>query len=187
MVYSYLANDIYKKLCVKRYNAKGDVMLYNYNMKDEVALTTTVITDEQVANYAKELLKGDTQPVQAFENVFGFVPGKAQILEIEKHPLYRETLDSTTKFLQAQLIVNSVSLASETMRYVAQNAMTTQKQIDKLLQADELDLRKYNSMARLQLDTLKLVRDEQLKAAKILAGEDEDDDILIWEEVRNGR
>ena len=89
--------------------------------------------------------------------------------------------------MQAQLIVNSVSLASETMRYVAQNAMTTQKQIDKLLQEDELDLRKYNSMARLQLDTLKLVRDEQLKAAKILAGEDEDDDILIWEEVRNGK
>lgn len=152
----------------------------------QVVVQSDIISDEQIVLYAKELLKGSGDPLEAFEVCFGYVPTRAQIIEIESHPLYRETLDSVTKLLQARLISNAVSVADKGLQAIAQNLQITQQQIQQLLATDDFDVKKYSILARLQIDTVKLVKDEQIKAAKVLAGEDEEDDLIIWEKVRNG-
>lgn len=154
-------------------------------MTNALANINELITDDQIDVYVSNMLGGELEPEQCLKKAFGFIPTREQIREIESSEIYQTRMNSIITTLQSRLMSNSVMLADAALSEAAVILKQTRKQIDNLLNNDEIDLKNYIQLCHLQINVFKVIKDELQKAAKTM-NEEVDEDEREWFEIRNG-
>lgn len=165
-------------------------------MKKNSPIVQVEFTSERVLKYANNLLAGDDTN-EAFEKVFMREPTAKDIVALEMHPEYHNTVDAVRHSVVQTALTNAVGFYSEGMKTMWNNFQSNQKILDRLYDTvnnlwedyesyEDIPknlIRDIDRFARLNNDIYKEMRNKFVELTeKSLKSDDKDEHEEVWEE-----